>query len=232
MNPRRLVIFDVDGTLIDSQHVILGAMARAFAAIGQDLPPRERVLGIVGLSLPEAMGVLAPQLPPADIAALVGHYRASFNAGRARGGGEAPLYPGARAALERLRAEQGTVLGVATGKARRGLDHAIATHALHGFFATTQTADGHPSKPHPSMLRAALAETGCAPERAVMIGDTAFDMAMGRAAGIATIGVAWGYHPRARLEAAGADRIIDGFAALDAALAEFDDRAMLGEISQ
>lgn len=215
----RLVVFDVDGTLIDSQHVILGAMERAFAAIGRISPPKATTLSIVGLSLPEAMRALAPELPEPEIAALVTEYRACFAAGRARGGAEAraPLYHGARAALERL-AARGTVLGLATGKARRGLDHAIGTHDLHGFFATLQTADDHPSKPHPSMLRRALAETGCAAEEAVMVGDTAFDIAMGQAAGVATIGVAWGYHPRARLAAAGADRIIDGFDALDAAI--------------
>jgi phosphoglycolate phosphatase len=107
---------------------------------------------------------------------------------------------------------------VATGKARPGLDHALALHDLAGYFATTQTADAHPSKPDPSMLHAALAETGATAARGVMIGDTEFDVAMGRAAGFATIGVAWGYHPRARLEAAGADVIVDAFDALDAAL--------------
>ncbi len=86
------------------------------------------------------------------------------------------------------------------------------------YFTTLQTADLHPSKPHPSMLLSALAETGVAAGQGVMIGDTAFDMAMGRAAGLATIGVAWGYHPRARLVEAGADVVIDDFDALDAAL--------------
>jgi phosphoglycolate phosphatase len=219
MTPQ-LVVFDVDGTLVDSQHVILDAMAGAFAALGRPMPAREAVLGVVGLSLPEAMAALAPHLPEADTLALAGHYRDRFVAQRA-GGAEAhaPLYPGARDALERLTARPDTLLGVATGKARRGLDHVFAIHGLARFFATAQTADHHPSKPHPSMLFAALAETGCEAAAAVMVGDTEFDMAMGRAAGLATVGVAWGYHPRARLLAAGADLVIDDFAALDAALA-------------
>jgi phosphoglycolate phosphatase len=221
------VVFDVDGTLVDSQHVILDAMTRAFAALGQPMPAREAVLGVVGLSLPEAMAALAPHLPETETLRLAGHYRDRFLAQRAGGGSEAqaPLYPGALAALERLAASPATPLGVATGKARRGLDHVLASHGLGRFFATVQTADHHPSKPHPSMLLAALAETGCDAATAVMVGDTEFDMAMGRAAGLATIGVSWGYHPRERLLAAGAGIVIEDFAELDAALERLEARA-------
>jgi phosphoglycolate phosphatase len=224
---RRLVVFDVDGTLVDSQHLILAAMDGAFGALGHPTPARELVLGVVGLSLNEAMAALVPHLPPAQALRLADNYRQAFVGQRAAGSdaAHAPLYPGALAALERLAAVPGTLLGVATGKARPGLEHVLAAHDLARFFATTQTADAHPSKPHPSMLLAALAETGADPARAVMIGDTAFDVAMGRAAGMATIGVAWGYHPRARLEAAGADLVIDDYAALDAALARLGARA-------
>jgi phosphoglycolate phosphatase len=221
MTNQTLVVFDVDGTLIDSQHLILAAMRRAFDAAGHPAPERAAILQVVGLSLPEAMAALAPHLPETDTLALAAHYRQSFVAQREAGAGYAgaPLYPGALAALERL-ADRRTLLGVATGKARPGLDHVFAAHGLARFFVTAQTSDAHPSKPHPSMLLAALAETGCAAASAVMVGDTEFDMAMGRAAGFATVGVSWGYHARARLEAAGADRIIDGFDALDRALAD------------
>ncbi len=215
----RLVVFDVDGTLVDSQHVILDAMAHAFAAAGHPMPDRATALSVVGLSLPIAMARLVERLPEADPLALAELYRGRFHAQRAAGAGVPPLYPGARAALDRLAADPGILLGVATGKARRGLDHIVTAHGLGGLFATLQTADGHPSKPDPSMLLAALAETGAAPGRSVMIGDTEFDVAMGRAAGMATIGVSWGYHPRERLVAAGADVIVDRFDALDAALA-------------
>jgi len=216
---RDLVVFDMDGTLIDSQRAILGAMSRAFAAAGHPMPSEAEALAVVGLSLGEAMAALMPQLPRAETDRLADLYRADFVARRATGGAEAeaPLYPGARAALERLR-DRGAVMGVATGKARPGLDHVYAIHDLGGFFATSQTADLHPSKPHPAMLLAALAETGAQAERGVMVGDTEFDVAMGRAAGFATVAVAWGYHPRARLEAAGADVVIESFEALDAAL--------------
>ncbi|PZQ49639.1 MAG: HAD family hydrolase [Rhodovulum sulfidophilum] len=221
MTETHLIVFDVDGTLVDSQHIIVAAMETAFAGLDLPPPPREEILGIVGLSLGAAVAALAPGLSQAELDRLERGYRDEFVAQRVRGGAEAhaPLYPGARAALERLAADPAVRLGVATGKARRGLDHVLDSHGLEGFFVTLQTADDHPSKPHPSMLETALVETGLAAGRAVMIGDTEFDILMGKAAGFATIGVAWGYHPRARLEAAGADLVIEDFGALDAALA-------------
>lgn len=217
----RLIVFDVDGTLVDSQHLILEAMQVAFDFLGETLPPRETALSVVGLSLPEAMAALLPHLPPEQTLRVAERYREHFLARRLEGAAEAvaPLYPGAIEAIDRLSAEPDTLLGVATGKARRGLDHLLEAHALAPRFVTLQTADNHPSKPHPSMLLAALAESGVAPERAVMVGDTEYDVAMGRAAGMRTVGVAWGYHPPARLEAAGADRVIRDFSELDAALA-------------
>ncbi len=220
MSGPRLVIFDVDGTLIDSQRVILAAMVRAFGQAGHPVPAPAAILSIVGLSLPEAMAALAPELPETETLALAALYREGFRAQRGTGERalDTPLYPGARAALDALGLMPDVRLGIATGKARAGLDHVLALHDLAGRFATMQTADGHPSKPDPSMLRAALAETGCSPERAVMIGDTEFDIAMGRAAGVHTIGVAWGYHAPERLVAAGADRVIAGFGDLQAVL--------------
>jgi phosphoglycolate phosphatase len=219
----RLIVFDVDGTLVDSQHLILEAMQVAFDFLGETLPPRETALSVVGLSLPEAMAALLPHLPAAESLRVADRYREHFLARRLEGAAEsvAPLYPGALAALARLGAAPGTLLGVATGKARRGLDHLLDAHGLRQHFVTLQTADGHPSKPHPSMLLAALAESGAEPGRAAMVGDTEYDIAMGRAAGMRTVGVAWGYHPPARLVAAGADVVIHDFADLDAALADF-----------
>ncbi len=219
MSPR-LIVFDVDGTLVDSQNAILDAMAASFAAVGRSAPPDPEVLAIVGLSLNEAIGQLTGGAPPDEIAAIVAAYRESFTASRARGEGEnVPLYPGAVAAIEALAAAPDTKLGIATGKMRPGLDHLFHVHPIGHHFATLQTADRHPSKPHPAMLHAALAETGAEAGRAAMVGDTEFDMAMGRAAGFTTIAVDWGYHPRARLEAAGPDIIISHFDQLEAALA-------------
>ncbi len=204
---QRLVVFDVDGTLVDSQQLILAAMDRAFGLLGAEPPAAPETLSIVGLSLPEAMRALRPGFDAATIDALVTGYKSSYNQLREGGEGAAPLYPGALAALQALADIPGLVLGVATGKSRRGLDGLMQMHDLARFFVTTQVADDHPSKPHPSMLQRCLADTGAS--QGVMIGDTGFDMAMGRAAGFATIGVSWGYHDRDRLHQA--DRVIDRF---------------------
>src|SRR5690606_31267228 len=129
-----------------------------------------------------------------------------------------PLFPGARAALDALGARNDILLGIATGKSRRGLAHVLFSHDLEGRFATCQVADDHPSKPHPSMIAAALAATGVAARDAVMLGDTTYDVAMARAAGVAAIGVSWGYHPAAALHEAGAMRILSHFAELPDAI--------------
>jgi len=216
----KLVIFDVDGTLIDSQHAIIAAMERAFAGSGRALPTRAEVLGVVGLSLPEAVARLLPGLGADDVAEAVARYRSAYFAMREEQGSAstAPMFPGARNAIEALHARPEVLLGVATGAARRGLDHVFAAHDLDPYFVTRQTADTHPSKPHPAMIEAALAETGVAPDHAAMVGDTTFDMDMACAAGVVPIGVSWGYHPAEALMAAGAKQVIDDFRALPAVL--------------
>lgn len=223
ITPLRLVVFDVDGTLVDSQNHIMAAMQVAFGDLGMATPPRAAVLGIVGLSLPEAMRRLAPEAGHDLIAALAAGYRGAFAARRAKA--ESPLYPGARAALQALAGQDSVLLGVATGKSRRGLDHMLRAHDLADFFVTAQVADDHPSKPHPSMLMAALRETGVAPGQAVMVGDTSYDMEMARNAGMPAIGVAWGYHAAESLRHAGAALVIDHFAALGPALTELQEAA-------
>lgn len=218
MTDLRLVVFDVDGTLVDSQAHIVAAMDAAFAATGLTPPDRAVILSIVGLSLPVAMARLAPD--HADRTdALVAAYKDAFASLRhADGAALSPLFPGARATLDALAAEDNTLLAIATGKSRRGLRHILDLHDLHGHFQSVQVADDHPSKPHPSMLEACLAETGVAAHRAVIVGDTTFDMDMARAAGIAALGVSWGYHPPETPTATGAAEILHSFDALPAAL--------------
>lgn len=215
----RLVVFDVDGTLVDSQNHITHAMGFAFDQVGLTPLPKSQVLSIVGLSLPVAVAQLAPDVDAQTQARIVAAYKDSFM--RARLDSAAPLYPGAMACLDRLADRDDLLLAVATGKSRRGLDAMIAAHGLQGRFLSLQTADGHPSKPHPSMLQAALAETGTTADRAVMIGDTSFDMEMARAAGLAGFGVSWGYHPTHALQDAGAARILDDFTGLTTAIEEW-----------
>ncbi|MCB2137024.1 MAG: HAD-IA family hydrolase [Rhodobacteraceae bacterium] len=221
--PLMLVVFDVDGTLVDSQAHILAAMDAAFAALGRPAPEAQATLGIVGLSLPVAIRRLVPDASEAEADRLVDAYKTAFQQQRLTGAGASPLYPGTRAMLDRLSGDVGLLMGLATGKSRRGLDHILALHGLEQYFVTRQVADDHPSKPHPSMLLAALAETGVRAGRAVMVGDTSYDMEMGRAAGMATIGVSWGYHEVGHLHAAGAGQVVDSMDALGQALSSVLD---------
>ncbi len=220
----RLVIFDVDGTLVDSQGDILAAMAVSFASEKLDCPSRDAILGIVGLSLPQAIGRLAPEVGAVQLARLVEAYKAAYAELRMRGGPDAsPLYPGIPDLLARLSTRDDVLLGIATGKSRRGLAALLESHDLTRLFVTRQSADGNPSKPHPGMLFAALEDAGVEAEQAVMIGDTSYDMEMARAAGVARIGVTWGYHPREALS--DAQIIVEDAVALDRAIAQ-----ILGEM--
>ena len=215
MSDLRLVVWDVDGTLIDSQAHILMAMGHAFGTLDLPVPDRAAVLSIVGLSLPQAMARLAADQTDAIQARLVAAYKDGFQQARAAGPAS-QLYPGALDTLKALHGHDNLLMGVATGKSKRGLDHVLDSLDLRGYFVTTQVADFHPSKPHPAMLQAALDEVGVGPEAAVMVGDTSFDMDMGRAAGVATIGVNWGYHAAAQLHAA--DHMAHDFAEIPAIL--------------
>ncbi len=196
MSNPRVVIFDVDGTLVDSQNLIVSAMESAFEAASLALPERAALLSIVGLSLPVAMRVLVPDATDSQIQTLVEGYKSAyFTLRQSLGSAEtSPLFPGIDAVLADLSAQPQTILAVATGKSRRGLDKLIEGHGWQGLFFSGQVADDHPSKPNPSMLSAILRDTGLDPDRAVMIGDTSFDMDMARAAGIRSIAVGWGYH--------------------------------------
>ncbi len=207
----KLIIFDVDGTLVDSQAHILGAMGRAFAGQGLECPSRGAILSIVGLSLPQAMARLVPEGDAALIDRLVDGYRGSFASLRSQTEDAAPLYPHTLETLAALRARTDVLLGIATGKSRRGVRHLLDTHDLHEVFVTVQTADTHPSKPHPSMLEEAVSEAGVEVSDAVMLGDTTFDMDMARNAGMLAIGVDWGYHPAADLHGCGASRVLSDF---------------------
>lgn len=200
----KLAVFDCDGTLIDSQVNILRAMGQSFARHGLEAPSDHAIRRVVGLSLVESMQVLLPDAGPELHRTLAQDYKNAFQRLRAdRSLDPEPLYDGIAELLGGLR-DGGWLLGVATGKSDRGLALALAHHGLEGHFVTLQTADRHPSKPHPAMLRAALAEAGAAAGEAVVIGDTVFDIAMGANAGVRAIGVDWGYHDAAELLDAGA----------------------------
>ena len=199
----KLAIFDCDGTLVDSGATIHAALATTFDTHGLDCPPQHITRKVIGLSLDEAMMSLAPD---ADPTALSRTYKDAFIAMRGAGRVEEPLYDGI---LELLGVMErgGWLLAVATGKSDRGLRHCLTSHGIFDRFSSLQTADRHPSKPHPAMALAAMAETGAEPGRTVFIGDTGWDMGCARAAGCGAIGVGWGYHDHDELIEMGAHQV-------------------------
>jgi len=214
----RLALFDCDGTLVDSQANICRAMEEAFVLARLEPPTRDAIRRMVGLSLVEVVAGLLPEADGAQHHAIAADYKAAFFSLRASGAmAEEPLFEHMAETLATLR-DTGWTLGVATGKSDRGLAHILAQHGLTDHFVTLQTADRHPSKPHPSMIEAAMGEAAALPEHTVMIGDTSYDMLMARAAGVRALGVAWGYHPPHELTEAGADAIALAVADLPAHL--------------
>jgi phosphoglycolate phosphatase len=202
----KLAVFDCDGTLSDGQAAVCAAMEEAFEEIGRTPPPREAIRRIVGLSLPQAIRALDPEATADMQSSVMDAYRRSFFRAREEGRVSEPLFDGIAELLRTLHGN-GWMLGVATGKGDRGLTGCLLMHGVRDLFLTLQTADRHPSKPDPSMLEAAMAEAGVTPADTVMIGDTAYDIEMARAAGVRAIGVAWGYHAPEELIAAGAEAV-------------------------
>jgi phosphoglycolate phosphatase len=216
----KLVILDCDGTLVDSQNGICAAMDHAFGALGLAPPTRDATLAIVGLSLPEAFAALAPEHDDDVRAGLAQAYRRAFLQLKHNPALHEPLFPGVADAIEAFVQRDDIVLGIATGKARRGIDRLFEREGWARHFLTVQTADHHPSKPHPAMVRAAMAEAGTGPNRTVMVGDTTFDVEMALAAGAGALGVAWGYHSTDELREAGAHAIVES---CDRLIGDVDD---------
>lgn len=209
MKALRLVVFDCDGTLVDSQAAIGQSMASAFKGLKLSYPGHDLVKKIVGLSLHDAALILLPEDQHHLAPDLEAGYRRAFAALRQNDQVFEPLYPGVRETLEALRAEN-ILMGVATGKGQKGLEKTLDGHGLSEFFDTLQTADHHPGKPNPSMLLTAMNETGVEPLMTLFVGDTTFDVEMGKSAGVKTLGVSWGYHDPEILMKKGADAILGG----------------------
>lgn len=219
MANRTLLLFDLDGTLLDSAEMILECQRLAFTAIGLPVPSRERGLSIVGLSLREAFVELVGEHGPVE--ELAEAYRQSFHALRMQGAELERLFPGVKPLLAELAASEPHCLGIATGKSQRGVRAVLGSYGWEGVFRTIQTSDDAPSKPHPGMIENACRETGIAPERTVMIGDSSFDMKMAKAAGAHAIGVSWGFQAVDLLRETGADEIVEDIDALSTAIARF-----------
>jgi phosphoglycolate phosphatase len=214
----RLIIFDLDGTLIDSVGLIVETVTAAFSAIDEPVPTETAIRAISGITAREAMGVLAPAATPSRVEEILDSYRAHYRqrAGTAR----EPMFQGALDALNRLHRQQDTVLAVATGKGYQGAVTLLERHAILERFHSVQTPDHNRGKPDPQMIETAMEKAGATRRETVMIGDTVHDMKMAKAAGVKAIGVAWGYHTVFDLNEAGADVIVESFAELDAAIDE------------
>ena len=208
-NDLKLIVFDCDGTLVDSQHMILEAMVLACDVHGLEKPEAEAVRRVVGLSLFNAVQTMMPQHGDDLIERVVASYRDAFQDLRLQNI-EEPLYPGTKEVLKGLE-DRGYLLGVATGKSGRGLRNTLKNHDIAHHFITTQTADGNPSKPHPEMLEKAIAEAGADANNTIMVGDTSFDVDMSKNAGVKALGVAWGYHPKNELFDAGAFDVLNSY---------------------
>lgn len=201
-----LLIFDWDGTLSDSEGLIVRSMQAAIADL--NLPPRDNAaIGeLIGLGFAEGMQKLYPDLDTDDLIGMLMSYRARFVG---QGHNEAPLFDGAEQTLLQL-ADGGYSLAVATGKSRPGLNRSLKHHAaLRPLFAATRTADETANKPDPLMLRELLDALDVPVERALMIGDTEYDAAMARAIGMPMLGVTCGVHAPQRILAAGAMALVD-----------------------
>jgi len=204
----RLVIFDLDGTLIDSEALIVETLRAAFHAVGRVPPDEKTMRSISGITLHDAMKVLAPDADATEVTAIAEAYRTRY---RATGNLREPLFEGALMALDKLQADPETILAVATGKGYRGATTLLEHHKIIGRFDSIQTPDHNRGKPDPQMIETAMDKAGAARGETVMIGDTVHDMRMGRAAGVKAIGVAWGYHEVDELHEAGADVVIERF---------------------
>jgi phosphoglycolate phosphatase len=216
----KLVVWDVDGTLVDSRQSIFQTAKAVYGQLGLPVPGYEAVRQIVGLGLREAFEILSPELPGPEIDRLTQTYREVFQALRRDPTFVEPLYEGAAKTLERLRGD-GWKIAMATGKSRNGVETVMRLHGWADLFDSTHCADDGPGKPHPAMLLEAMKAIGVPPERTIMVGDTAHDMRMAKAAGVYAQGVSWGFHTAEEVMEGGADHVAEDFGGLNRALDEF-----------
>lgn len=206
----KLVLFDFDGTLVDSAGLIHETMRRTFEAFSHPAPTFEATKSIIGLTLDIAIARLQGKPHVDDEAVqMVAHYRSLFTIVRKDLDFREPLFDGIAPLIEKLVAREDVLIGGVTGKSRRGLDLVLETHGYRPHFFVTRTADDCPSKPNPAMVSECCREAGIAPLDTVVIGDAIYDMQMAKAAGATAIGVSWGYASVDDLWKAGADAVVD-----------------------
>lgn len=212
----KLIIFDLDGTVVNSDAYLNNRMQTTFAQQGLPVPDVATLRSVSGLSLHNALAQLSGRSGD-ELEALVLAYRENYFGAAQEGSGE-PLFEGMAELIQKLSAMPDFVLGIATGKGMRGVDRVLDLHNLQDHFVTRQTPDHNPSKPHPGMLLRAMDETGARADETIMLGDTSYDMEMARAAGVRAIGVNWGMHDKEILLACGAMQVVDQVSELEAAI--------------
>ncbi|MEJ6785558.1 HAD family hydrolase [Aminobacter sp. Piv2-1] len=205
----KLVLFDCDGTLVDSADIIHASMVATFREAGLPLPTPAATKGIIGLTLDIAIAALLQRPLDDECRHLAARYKEHFNASHRRPEFEEPLFDGIAQLLGALAARDDVLIGMVTGKSRRGVRRILEAHGFERYFVTVRTADDCPSKPHPAMVLECCAEMGVDPASTLVVGDAIYDMQMARSAGARAVGVSWGYHHREGLFATGADAVID-----------------------
>lgn len=208
--PYKLLVFDWDGTLMDSEARIVSCLAMSLKDLGRAVPPREALLNVIGLGLPEAGQALLPHGDVEGVRQFVDRYRYHFLSDHYE---PSNLFAGALETLLDLD-RRGYLLAVATGKGRRGLDEVMGRIGCRSLFAVTRCADETASKPHPRMLLEVMDVAGVDPADTLMIGDTIFDMQLARNAGTRALAVSYGVQPPERLLAEGAIGCIDEIGAI------------------
>jgi phosphoglycolate phosphatase len=212
----RLVVFDLDGTLIDSVRHYVDTLTLAFNAIGQPVPDETTIRSVSGITSRDALAILSPGASPERVEEILQSYRTHY---LARAGVHSePLFVGALDLLDRLQADPDTILAVATGKGYRSAITLLERHNILDRFDSIQTPDHNRDKPDPQMLETAMQRVGADRRQTVMIGDTVHDMRMARAAKVPSIGVTWGYHSSDDLLSEGAGTLVTRFDELEPAI--------------
>jgi phosphoglycolate phosphatase len=208
----KLIIFDFDGTLVDSRKLIVESNRVVFGEFGLSLPSEDESFALVGMSLELVLLQLAGADAPVE--KMLAAYRRVLPLLRADAAYAEVPFGGAADLLAALAEHKDVRLGIATGHLSHAIEPALERFGWQGHFCTVQTADKAPSKPHPRMILQALSEAGVEAEDAIMIGDTAFDIEMARAADVRGVAVSWGYHRPDRLREAGASCVVNDMSEL------------------
>ena len=211
-----LIVFDWDGTLMDSTAVIAGSIQSACRDLGLTVPSNEAARHVIGMGLTQALRHAVPDAPETMYHPLTERYRHHFLSQE----NAMPMFALAQETIAELRSA-GYSLAVATGKSRHGLNRAMQASAMQSYFHTSRTADETFSKPHPAMLHEIMAELDVEPKQTLMVGDTTHDLQMAINAGVDAIGMTHGAHPEDQLRALRPLALLDDFVALRAWLKQY-----------